>query len=123
VDHKERRLRALSLRREGKTLQQIGDELGRSKDFARQMILKAEREERAEKNLGKAIEMGATGVIDTTFLSVRISNCLKNARISTWEELEKKSRKELMNIQNFGKRGVEELEAILLASGKCRFRP
>lgn len=43
-------------------------------------------------------------------LSVRASNCLKNAKINTLGELVRKSEEELMNCKNFGKKSLEEIK-------------
>ena len=46
-------------------------------------------------------------------LSVRTANCLKNANIQTVRELVSKSEREILEIKNFGKKSLEELQELL----------
>jgi DNA-directed RNA polymerase subunit alpha len=55
--------------------------------------------------------------IDELGLSVRTSNCLKRAGITKTGELFEKSEQELLNINNFGKKTLEELMGQLRAKG------
>lgn len=50
-------------------------------------------------------------------LSVRASNCLKNAKINTLSELVRKTEDELMNCKNFGKKSLEEIKEKLKEMG------
>jgi len=50
-------------------------------------------------------------------LSVRSSNCLKDANIKTIGELVKKQEQELLNFRNFGKKSLQEIDDILKAMG------
>jgi DNA-directed RNA polymerase subunit alpha len=46
-------------------------------------------------------------------LSVRTANCLKNASIQTLRDLVSKSEKDILEIKNFGKKSLEELQELL----------
>ncbi len=46
-------------------------------------------------------------------LSVRTANCLKNASIQTVRDLVSKSEREILEIKNFGKKSLEELQELL----------
>jgi len=48
-------------------------------------------------------------------LSVRSSNCLKEANIKTIAELVRKTEEELLNFRNFGKKSLTEIDEILKA--------
>ena len=50
-------------------------------------------------------------------LSVRTANCLKNASIQTVRDLVTKSEKEILEIKNFGKKSLEELQELLARLG------
>lgn len=50
-------------------------------------------------------------------LSVRTANCLKNANIQTVRELVAKSEREILEIKNFGKKSLEELQELLVRLG------
>ena len=50
-------------------------------------------------------------------LSVRSSNCLKNANIKTIGELTKKTEEDITKTRNFGKKSLEEIKAKLEAQG------
>ncbi|MBF0618877.1 MAG: DNA-directed RNA polymerase subunit alpha [Candidatus Omnitrophica bacterium] len=50
-------------------------------------------------------------------LSVRSSNCLKEANIKTISDLVKKTEEELLNFRNFGKKSLTEIGEILKAMG------
>jgi DNA-directed RNA polymerase subunit alpha len=51
--------------------------------------------------------------IDELEISVRTSNCLKNKNIQTIGDLVRKSGKELLTYDNFGRKSLKELEKIL----------
>lgn len=51
--------------------------------------------------------------IDELEISVRASNCLKNKKIQTIGDLVRKSGKELLTYENFGRKSLKELEKIL----------
>jgi DNA-directed RNA polymerase subunit alpha len=51
--------------------------------------------------------------LDEFDLSVRTANCLKNASISTVRELVSRSENEILEIKNFGKKSLEELQELL----------
>jgi DNA-directed RNA polymerase subunit alpha len=55
--------------------------------------------------------------IEELGLSVRTSNCLKRAGITKTGELFEKSEQELLNINNFGRKTLEELMGQLRAKG------
>jgi DNA-directed RNA polymerase subunit alpha len=50
-------------------------------------------------------------------LSVRSSNCLKEANIKTIVDLVRKTEEELLNFRNFGKKSLTEIDEILKAMG------
>ena len=50
-------------------------------------------------------------------LSVRSSNCLKDANIKTIADLVKRPESELLNFRNFGKKSLTEINDILKAMG------
>jgi DNA-directed RNA polymerase subunit alpha len=51
--------------------------------------------------------------VDELELSVRSSNCLKNANIRTVAELVQKTETELLKTRNFGKKSLNEIRTIL----------
>ncbi|KAB2969889.1 MAG: DNA-directed RNA polymerase subunit alpha [Thermoanaerobaculia bacterium] len=51
--------------------------------------------------------------LDEFDLSVRTANCLKNASISTVRDLVSRSEKDILEIKNFGKKSLEELQELL----------
>ena len=55
--------------------------------------------------------------LDEFDLSVRTANCLKNASISTVRDLVSKSEREILEIKNFGKKSLEELQELLSRLG------
>ncbi len=55
--------------------------------------------------------------IDELEISVRTSNCLKNKNIKTIGDLVRKSGKELLTYDNFGRKSLKELEKILHGMG------
>jgi DNA-directed RNA polymerase subunit alpha len=55
--------------------------------------------------------------LDDFDLSVRTSNCLKNASISTVGDLVSKREREILEIKNFGKKSLEELQELLARLG------
>jgi DNA-directed RNA polymerase subunit alpha len=55
--------------------------------------------------------------LDEFDLSVRTANCLKNASIATVGDLVSRSEKEVLEIKNFGKKSLEELQELLTRLG------
>ena len=55
--------------------------------------------------------------LDYWDLSVRALNCLRNAGINSVMDLVKKERKELLDLRNFGKKSLNEIESFLAAHG------
>jgi len=51
--------------------------------------------------------------LDEFDLSVRTANCLKNASIGTIRDLVSRSENEILEIKNFGKKSLEELQELL----------
>jgi len=51
--------------------------------------------------------------LDEFDLSVRTANCLKNASIATVGDLVSRSEREILEIKNFGKKSLEELQELL----------
>jgi DNA-directed RNA polymerase subunit alpha len=58
-----------------------------------------------------------TRSIEELELSVRSSNCLKNAKIKTIGELCEKTEAELLKTKNFGKKSLEEIKKVLNGLG------
>jgi DNA-directed RNA polymerase subunit alpha len=50
-------------------------------------------------------------------LSVRAYNCLKAAKINSLEELVQFNKNELLKFRNFGKKSLDEIEALLHEKG------
>jgi len=55
--------------------------------------------------------------LDEFDLSVRTANCLKNASIGTVRDLVSRSENEILEIKNFGKKSLEELQELLAKLG------
>lgn len=55
--------------------------------------------------------------VDTLGLSVRAANCLANANVFTIGELIQRSRRDLMEVKNFGRKSLLEIEQQLAARG------
>ena len=55
--------------------------------------------------------------IEELDLSVRSTNCLKNASIHTLRDLVSRSEKEMMETKNFGRKSFEELQELLVKLG------
>lgn len=55
--------------------------------------------------------------LDEFDLSVRTANCLKNASISTVRDLVSRSEKDILEIKNFGKKSLEELQELVARLG------
>jgi DNA-directed RNA polymerase subunit alpha len=55
--------------------------------------------------------------IDELDLSVRSTNCLKNANIHTLRDLVRRSEKEMLETKNFGRKSLEELQELLSKLG------
>ena len=55
--------------------------------------------------------------VDELELSVRASNCLKNANIKTISELVQKSEYEMLKTKNFGRKSLNEIKEILHSMG------
>lgn len=55
--------------------------------------------------------------IDELDLSVRSTNCLKNANIMTLRELVGRSEREMMETKNFGKKSLDEVQDLLASYG------
>ena len=64
---------------------------------------------RANENLDKSV--------DELELSVRSSNCLKNANIRTIRELVQKTEAEMLKTKNFGRKSLNEIKEILHTHG------
>jgi len=73
-----------------------------------------EEEESAE---GKEVEEKLNMPITELELSVRSSNCLKEAKIKTIGELVRKSEVEMLKYRNFGKKSLTEINKILIPMG------
>jgi DNA-directed RNA polymerase subunit alpha len=50
-------------------------------------------------------------------LSVRSSNCLREANIKTIADLVKKSEEEMLGFKNFGKKSLSEIKQLLVSMG------
>ena len=55
--------------------------------------------------------------MDELELSVRSSNCLRAANIQTLEDLVRRSESEMLKFRNFGRKSLNELNAILSELG------
>jgi len=55
--------------------------------------------------------------VDELELSVRASNCLKNANIKTIAELVQKTEYEMLKTKNFGRKSLNEIKEILHSMG------
>ena len=55
--------------------------------------------------------------VDELELSVRSSNCLKEANIKTIADLVRKSEPELLGFRNFGKKSLTEIQDLLKVMG------
>lgn len=55
--------------------------------------------------------------VDELELSVRSSNCLRAANIQTLEDLVRRSESEMLKFRNFGRKSLNELNAILIELG------
>jgi len=55
--------------------------------------------------------------VDELELSVRSANCLKAANINTLEDLVQKPETEMLKFRNFGRKSLNELNAILETLG------
>ena len=64
-----------------------------------------------------ALEPVLSKGVDELSLSVRTANCLKNAGVHTVGELVQKTRKEMLETKNLGKKSLEELESTLIDLG------
>ena len=97
---------ALELRRSGKLLREIGEELGVGRERARCRIAMGERFE-------KIFELGKNATtMGDLFISARLSNGIKNmdAKEMTFDEfLENVSQQKMMDTPNIGKMCVKEL--------------
>ena len=101
---------ALELRRSGKLLREIGEELGVGRERARARIAMGARFE-------KVFELGKNATtMGDLFISARLSNGIKNmdAKEMTFDEfLENVSQQKLMDTPNAGKMCVKELAETL----------
>jgi len=66
---------------------------------------------------GSELESILAKNLDEFDLSVRTANCLKNASIGTVRELVTRSENEILEIKNFGKKSLEELQELLSRLG------
>jgi DNA-directed RNA polymerase subunit alpha len=66
-----------------------------------------------EKEFGEKLNMP----ISELELSVRSSNCLREARIKTISDLVKKTEMEMLKYRNFGKKSLTEINKILQDMG------
>lgn len=72
-----------------------------------------EEESKEEKEIMEKLDMPITELE----LSVRSSNCLKEAKIKTIGDLVKKTEIEMLKYRNFGKKSLSEINKILTAMG------
>lgn len=121
-----RRLRALELKQQGKTLTEIADYLHVSRERARQIVLRAEMEVEAYRKIEELKERCSTILqrpevpadilsmtIDYLNLSPRTINCLKHVHIKTIGDLIGKTSIHLSKINNMGRKTLDEIEAAL----------
>ncbi|MBN1897678.1 MAG: DNA-directed RNA polymerase subunit alpha [Spirochaetes bacterium] len=70
-----------------------------------------------EKMQQKILEKVLTTSVDQLELTVRSSNCLRNTKIKSIEELVKKSEDEMLKMKNFGRKSLDEIKAKLTEYG------
>jgi DNA-directed RNA polymerase subunit alpha len=75
-----------------------------------------ERDEEEDEETGRIRTLLKTRV-DELELSVRSSNCLRAANIQTLEDLVRRSESEMLKFRNFGRKSLNELNAILSELG------
>jgi DNA-directed RNA polymerase subunit alpha len=75
-----------------------------------------ERDEEEDEETGRIRGLLKTRV-DELELSVRSSNCLRAANIQTLEDLVRRSESEMLKFRNFGRKSLNELNAILSELG------
>lgn len=56
--------------------------------------------------------------VESLELSVRAANCLKNAGVTCWEDVEKQGRDYWLAQPNFGRKSLEDLEAEMKVHGR-----
>lgn len=83
-------------------------------DFVQPLLVKEEKE--TEEDIIR-IRRILLKPVDEMDLSVRASNCLKEAKIRTIAELVSKEEKELLAYRNFGKKSLDELKEMLEGMG------
>ncbi|MFN3820801.1 MAG: DNA-directed RNA polymerase subunit alpha C-terminal domain-containing protein, partial [bacterium] len=83
-------------------------------DFVQPLLVKEETE--TEEDIIR-IRRILLKPVDEMDLSVRASNCLKEARIRTIAELVAKEEKELLAYRNFGRKSLDELKEMLEGMG------
>jgi DNA-directed RNA polymerase subunit alpha len=69
--------------------------------------------EREEKDEGERVNENLFRPVNELELSVRSSNCLKNAEIKYIYELVQKTESEMLKTKNFGRKSLNEIKAIL----------
>ncbi|MFQ5524923.1 MAG: DNA-directed RNA polymerase subunit alpha [Thermoanaerobaculia bacterium] len=68
-------------------------------------------------SMSSALDSILTKRIDELDLSVRSTNCLKNANIMTLRDLVAKSERDMLETKNFGKKSLDEVHALLESYG------
>jgi len=71
----------------------------------------------AEHDLPENLNEVLNKSVDELELSVRSSNCLKNAEIKTIRELVQKTEKEMLETKNFGRKSLNEIKDLLRSMG------
>lgn len=79
--------------------------------------IEREEEEKKEKSESEELERMLLMSINEIELSVRSSNCIHNANISSIGELVQKSESEMLKYRNFGKKSLNEIKAIIDGMG------
>ncbi|MFC1512473.1 DNA-directed RNA polymerase subunit alpha [bacterium] len=72
-----------------------------------------EKEEEYDEKIRQMLQQS----VDIIELSVRSSNCLRNAKIKLIKELVKKKEEDLLNYKNFGRKSLDEIKAKLQDMG------
>jgi DNA-directed RNA polymerase subunit alpha len=85
--------------------------------FAKLGEVEIEEEEPEENKEAKEFLSKLTMPISELELSVRSSNCLREARIKTIGELVQKSEQQMITYRNFGKKSLNEIKKILKDMG------
>ncbi|MDH3744166.1 MAG: DNA-directed RNA polymerase subunit alpha [Acidobacteriota bacterium] len=77
----------------------------------------AEEAVREDSETSSAVDVVLERQIDDLDLSVRSTNCLKNANIHTLRDLVRRSERDMLETKNFGRKSLEEVQELLANLG------